>query len=674
MITKEFWQIESNENIDILEQTDVDKINNIPTDVNASLATKLEASDITWKADKVSWTTNWNFAWLDANWNITDSWKKHWDYAQLVGGNTFSWDQEIDWSTTITNWAMVVDNTYDWAFQINENWNKRWIIWKKSDETGSDGGSDFALYAYTDLGAYLRTSLLIKRDTWNVWIGTINPTEKLDVRGNVRSDWLIKSNQYLWVNTWIAWKEVRFGGVNRHSPSIHQIHSTNHLHINSRDNTWLYLNWFSTWPVYVKGANFDVRTTTIFNSFNHKWIKDIGRYSDFTMHLPNYYNHQSTHKHFVRTSAIPWITWWDTWALVETKNMWTSWAQSHKVYQMIYTWGDIWYRTNTSPTVWGAVRKVADATWSQSLLDWKANLSGINTFNGHQIISSSSDKHFDVVRGSKISKFGADYIWEFSNNDFRIFAWWSEGMRLSANWNVGIWTTTPSEKLEVNGNLRLTNIGTWALQFFSTQEATWNNDAYCSLWKWYDSSWTALWDIWSRYKPWQLNWESLIFDLRGANKIKNFRFKKDWNGDELLTIQSNWNVWIWTTNPTEKLDVDWNIKVNWTVKSNIAHLQATLLNGWTHYWWSYWYLNYYKTPDWTVHVAWLVKNWTMWQVIFNLPLNYRPPRRLIFNALSNNWWSQSLASRLDIITNWDVILLDWWTSWCSINLSFNIYN
>ena len=54
-------------------------------------------------------------------------------------------------------------------------------------ESGSNAGSNFAIRAYSDAGTLLSTPFFINRATGNVGIGTLSPTERLDVVGAIRT-------------------------------------------------------------------------------------------------------------------------------------------------------------------------------------------------------------------------------------------------------------------------------------------------------------------------------------------------------------------------------------------------------------------------------------------------------------------------------------------------------
>lgn len=79
----------------------------------------------------------------------------------------------------------------------------RWQAGKSiGTESGSDAGSDFFINRYNDAGSFLSQPFYIKRSTGNIGIGGIsNPTEKLDVNGNVNMTALYFGGSKIMSNT-----------------------------------------------------------------------------------------------------------------------------------------------------------------------------------------------------------------------------------------------------------------------------------------------------------------------------------------------------------------------------------------------------------------------------------------------------------------------------------------
>jgi hypothetical protein len=94
---------------------------------------------------------------------------------------------------------------------------------------------------------------------------------------------------------------------------------------------------------------------------------------------------------------------------------------------------------------------VGDATYSGFLKISEQNTS-LNEDGGIEwkIASDNYGGKIDVI-----SSLGANMVFGLRNND----AGWNEAMRINPTGNVGIGTTGPSEKLDVNGNARFQSIG-----------------------------------------------------------------------------------------------------------------------------------------------------------------------------------------------------------------------
>lgn len=116
----------------------------------------------------------------------------------------------------------------------------------------------------------------------------------------------------------------------------------------------------------------------------------------------------------------------------------------------------------------------------------------------------------------------------------------SERMRIDSSGNVGIGTTSPGSKLEVNSGTTNT-----AAQFTSTDTGT-----TISL---TDSIGTS--NI-------EQNSNSLLIKSDPSNTVNNSDIRLQVDGSSKLTIKSDGNVGIGTTSPSEKLEVSGSIKAN----------------------------------------------------------------------------------------------------------------
>lgn len=131
--------------------------------------------------------------------------------------------------------------------------------------------------------------------------------------------------------------------------------------------------------------------------------------------------------------------------------------------------------------------------------------------------------------------------------------------------NIWIWTSSPSAKLSI----WWWNLNTQKIELLWD----WNHRIYL-----YNNQilWAQQWWVWlgwylQQATNWNLTWIKSYawfdsYNLLITNEVnKWFHFlkqsawstKTDWTISEFLTINTYWNVWIWTTNPSTKLHVEW---------------------------------------------------------------------------------------------------------------------
>lgn len=70
---------------------------------------------------------------------------------------------------------------------LNGTGSLRHAFGLKLAESGSNSGSNFALFSYDDTGSFLRTTLYAERATGELGIGTTDPKTGLDVEGGIRT-------------------------------------------------------------------------------------------------------------------------------------------------------------------------------------------------------------------------------------------------------------------------------------------------------------------------------------------------------------------------------------------------------------------------------------------------------------------------------------------------------
>jgi hypothetical protein len=148
------------------------------------------------------------------------------------------------------------------------------------------------------------------------------------------------------------------------------------------------------------------------------------------------------------------------------------------------------------------------------------------------------------------------YVWVLAvDSSNKLHLGWAynlqTGWKIIIDWsNVWIWTTSPTHSLHVkswtNPALLIENDTSWAWMTVNP----WN-------------AWSKEWDFWANNL-----WAHIYSRTDSAYR---------------LTVNNNGNVWIWTTTPSEKLEVNGNLKVNWKFIPKSVY-RGNLPN----WWWSSW--------------------------------------------------------------------------------------
>ncbi len=144
----------------------------------------------------------------------------------------------------------------------------------------------------------------------------------------------------------------------------------------------------------------------------------------------------------------------------------------------------------------------------------------------------------------------------------------------SNNWNITIWNwlNNPISKINIYDK-----DNAWEnVSIYKTTTSP-NLDVY-STYDWSDD--IQSWAIRYWVRPSDDSWQ--IWDKKSGS---------NWNN--LVSVNSNWNVWIWTTTPQAKLDVNWTMKIwYWSNFYQLAISWNTTLNTTFSYdiytcWWSH---------------------------------------------------------------------------------------
>lgn len=101
------------------------------------------------------------------------------------------------------------------------------------------------------------------------------------------------------------------------------------------------------------------------------------------------------------------------------------------------------------------------------------------------------------------------------------------------------------------------------------------------------------------------------------------------------------------------------------INENLTWTGPTLLNGWVEYGTIWGVAGYAKDASGTVYLRGLIKNGTIAQTVFTLPVGYRPSGRKIISVLANN-----AQGRLDVLPTGEVNAQAGSTTWFSLSCCF----
>ena len=140
----------------------------------------------------------------------------------------------------------------------------------------------------------------------------------------------------------------------------------------------------------------------------------------------------------------------------------------------------------------------------------------------------------------------------------------------------------------------------------------------------------------------------------------------DWHvdvGGNRLTVTYQGNVGIGTTVPTAKLEVAGGE----TIVEQEAWQLPVFANGWVNYSNAYSHAGYFKDSVGVVHLRGLIKNGTLTEMAFTLPVGYRPAKRGVFSVITDSGsFSDVAVGRMDIKGAGQVIPVAGSNSWISL--------
>jgi hypothetical protein len=295
------------------------------------------------------------------------------------------------------------------------------------------------------------------------------------------------------------------------------------------------------------------------------------------------------------------------------------------------------------------------------------------------------------------------YYWDYlttswksivENNNF----WLANGTNVYKNTgNVGINTSTPSEKLEVAGNTKTTGFimptgaaNNYVLTSNATGVATWQPNNASSFWSKSGTNVfptsisdnigintttpTSALNVNGQITIDQKNFGGygglLIKGDAPGNNYPNIAFSvKNTSGLDAVSgyigghINNNVTgseamdlVFLTSQNGLPGLSEKMRIKDdgNVTIAGKIlneAWQTPTLLNAWTNLGGGFNTTEYYIDKESVVHLKGIVKNGTIGTVIFSLPVGYRPTAQYVFTVISGTGFG-----RVDVASNGDVIV------------------
>ncbi len=199
----------------------------------------------------------------------------------------------------------------------------------------------------------------------------------------------------------------------------------------------------------------------------------------------------------------------------------------------------------------GSITAVRDVVWGiPKDQNWKPLLNVVNLDNSSSRVTTrfewnnSIDSHFlfqnqnpTGIASIQVRWKENSYNWDapyleigVSNKNKKAYINWNVAS-ISLSNKVWIWTTDPQAKLDVNWWIR-------AKKWMPTK---------------IDHS-----NVWYAFGK---DWDTWLF-ASGGNEYEHSDLVLDTDGVPRLIVKHDWNVWIWTTDPKAKLDVNGDIAIN----------------------------------------------------------------------------------------------------------------
>ncbi len=469
-----------------------------------------------------------------------------------IGTSTPSYKFDVAWrirgdsillnKSTVQNWGAHIaieraDNTTQGviSFTTNSDGTQNWILWMWA------ANDDLVLNAQSNANLRLVTqnnkNILLLGG--NVWIWTVIPSEKLEVKGHARIN---TNGNYSYLALWQDSRDNIFS-----------------------DNKWdgYYGGWM--WFRVDNGAGGYTDSMTLAENWNI-WIWVINPTTRLDVNGKIRTNSYLSLSPWQDNTAVYWSGEWRMWY------RWTGGTSGAGENMIHIDWstglsvaGNVWIGT-INPGAKLHIESSGDAeltstghwltVWSQSglnlAIDWNEILARNNGASSDLFLQASSSTANTIIN--------------------------REG------WNVWIWTPVPREKLDVRwqivGGFGALSTG-GSIDWNDVTNARWGNwhtllQWNAAHWPWADAGANYFHPFsfeygWAKNGTWNMTQFAIPYHSAGLNKGVYLRSKYSWNWTwwhRMITEDSSHNVWIGTTNPTAKLDVAGTIKASSSLTLN----------------------------------------------------------------------------------------------------------